>query len=199
MEQILEAVTNNPALGLAIVLLAFALILSVVKKLVKLAALVLLVLGGLGYILQTQQTTLPEAIERANDELRDAADNLGAVSDGMKERLKATQEAVDSLRENMPDAAEASEMVEALEAPAKVVGEALQNTANGVAETTKKLPTTLKDIMPGLNSSERSDKEKSPEQLKKDKVKNQMIDMVKKRSSMIKERIKNATESTKTE
>ena len=91
MEQMIDAIQTNPALGLALVLLAFALILSIVKKLVKLAALVLLVLGGLGYFLQSQETTLPEALERANDELRDAADNIGDVSDGMKERLKATQ------------------------------------------------------------------------------------------------------------
>ena len=89
MEQMIDAIQTNPALGLALVLLAFALILSIVKKLVKLAALVLLVLGGLGYFLQSQETTLPEALERANDELRDAADNIGDVSDGMKERLKS--------------------------------------------------------------------------------------------------------------
>ena len=80
MEQMIDAIQTNPALGLALVLLAFALILSIVKKLVKLAALVLLVLGGLGYFLQSQETTLPEALERANDELRDAADNIGDVS-----------------------------------------------------------------------------------------------------------------------
>ena len=50
----------------------------------------------------------------------------------MKERLKATQKAVDTLRENLPDVDEAAEIVEALEEPAKVVGEALQNTASGV-------------------------------------------------------------------
>ncbi|MEC8052182.1 MAG: hypothetical protein VX210_15420 [Myxococcota bacterium] len=199
MEQMIDAIQTNPALGLALVLLAFALILSIVKKLVKLAALVLLVLGGLGYFLQSQETTLPEALERANDELRDAADDIGDVTDGMKERLKATQKAVETIRENLPDADQAAEMVEALEEPAKVVGEALQNTASGVAETTKKLPTTLKDIMPGLKSTKKSDEEKSPEELKKEKVKNQMLDMVKKRSSLIKERIKNAAESTKTE
>ena len=199
MEQMIDAIQTNPALGLALVLLAFALILSIVKKLVKLAALVLLVLGGLGYFLQSQETTLPEALERANDELRDAADDIGDVTDGMKERLKATQKAVETIRENLPDADQAAEMVEALEEPAKVVGEALQNTASGVAETTKKLPTTLKDIMPGLKSTKKSDEEKSPEELKKEKVKNQMLDMVKKRTSLIKERIKNAAESTKTE
>ena len=199
MEQMIDAIQTNPALGLALVLLAFALILSIVKKLVKLAALVLLVLGGLGYFLQSQETTLPEALERANDELRDAADNIGDVSDDMKERLKATQKAVDTIRENLPDVDEAAEIVEALEEPAKVVGEALQNTASGVAETTKKLPTTLKDIMPGLKSAKQSDEEKSPEELKKEKVKNQMLDMVKKRTSLIKERIKNAAESTKSE
>lgn len=199
MEQMIDAIQTNPALGLALVLLAFALILSIMKKLVKLAALVLLVLGGLGYFLQSQETTLPEALERANDELRDAADDIGDVTDGMKERLKATQKAVETIRENLPDADQAAEMVEALEEPAKVVGEALQNTASGVAETTKKLPTTLKDIMPGLKSTKKSDEEKSPEELKKEKVKNQMLDMVKKRSSLIKERIKNAAESTKTE
>ena len=199
MEQMIDAIQTNPALGLALVLLAFALILSIVKKLVKLAALVLLVLGGLGYFLQSQETTLPEALERANDELRDAADDIGDVTDGMKERLKATQKAVETIRENLPDADQAAEMVEALEEPAKVVGEALQNTASGVAETTQKLPTTLKDIMPGLKSTKKSDEEKSPEELKKEKVKNQMLDMVKKRSSLIKERIKNAAESTKTE
>lgn len=199
MEEMINAIQTNPALGLALVLLAFALILSIVKKLVKLAALVLLVLGGLGYFLQSQETTLPEALERANDELRDAADDIGDVTDGMKERLKATQKAVETIRENLPDADQAAEMVEALEEPAKVVGEALQNTASGVAETTKKLPTTLKDIMPGLKSTKKSDEEKSPEELKKEKVKNQMLDMVKKRTSLIKERIKNAAESTKTE
>ena len=199
MEQMIDAIQTNPALGLALVLLAFALILSIVKKLVKLAALVLLVLGGLGYFLQSQETTLPEALERANDELRDAADDIGDVTDGMKERLKATQKAVETIRENLPDADQAAEMVEALEEPAKVVGEALQNTASGVAETTKKLPTTLKDIMPGLKSTKKSDEEKSPEELKKEKVKNQMLDMVKERTSLIKERIKNAAESTKSE
>ena len=199
MEQMIDAIQTNPALGLALVLLAFALILSIVKKLVKLAALVLLVLGGLGYFLQSQETTLPEALERANDELRDAADDIGDVTDGMKERLKATQKAVETIRENLPDADQAAEMVEALEEPAKVVGEALQNTASGVADTTKTLPATLKDIMPGLKSTKQSDEDKSPEELKKEKVKNQMLDMVKKRTSLIKERIKNAAESTKTE
>ena len=53
--------------------------------------------------------------------------------------------------------------------------------------------------MPGLKSTKQSDEEKSPEELKKEKVKNQMLDMVKERTSLIKERIKNAAESTKSE
>ena len=86
MEQMIDAIQTNPALGLALVLLAFALILSIVK-LVKLAALA----AGPRWtrlLSQSQETTLPEALERANDELRDAADNIGDVSDDMKERSR---------------------------------------------------------------------------------------------------------------
>ena len=60
MEQMIDAIQTNPALGLALVLLAFALILSIVKKLVKLAALVLLVLGGLGYFLNPKRPPFPK-------------------------------------------------------------------------------------------------------------------------------------------
>ena len=60
MEQMIDAIQTNPALGLALVLLAFALILSIVKKLVKLAALVLLVLGGLGYFLNHKRPPFPK-------------------------------------------------------------------------------------------------------------------------------------------
>ena len=198
MDQILESISSNPAIGLAIVLLGIALVLSFVKKLVKLAALVLIVFGALGYFLQSGGE-LPETLgDPPTVDLDNAADKVRDVAGTMKERFEDTKEAVETIKDKLPDIEKAAEMVESLEEPAKVVGEALQNTASDVAETTKKLPSTLKDILPNRKTASDEPATEVSETNER-KVRNEMLDMVKKRSSMLKARIKEAAESTKSE
>ena len=198
MDQILDSIGSNPAIGIAIVLLGLALVLSVIKKLVKLAALVLLIFGALGYFLQNGGA-LPDTLsDPPTVDLEDAADKMRDVAGTMKDRFEDTKEAVETIKEKLPDIDKAAEMVESLEEPAKVVGEALQNTASDVAETTKKLPTTLQDILPSRKSTNDEVTTEGSE-TKERKVRNEMLDMVKKRSSMLKARIKEAAESTKGE
>jgi len=185
MEEMINIVSKNPALGLAAVLLVFALILSILKKLVKVAALTLIVIGGLVYILQNQ------GIENATKSLNNVSSTV-----------KDTQDAVEALSDNLPDA-DSSTIVEVLEEPAKTVEKVLQNTATSAAETGKKLPTSLKDILPkSMQPSANNDStdDASEEQTtaeKKQELKNKMRNMVKKRTNDLKERIKRATESAR--
>lgn len=188
MVEIIDSVSANPAIGLAILLLAIALVLSIVKKLVKLAALVLIIFGALGYFLQSGDGVPSALTESPSLDFEEAGEEL--------------QDVADTIKENLPDLERATEVVESLEEPVKVVGEALQNTASDVADKTKRLPTTLKDIMPGFKSTQPSKSNTADEEsteTKKDRVKNQMLDMVKKRSSMLKARIKEAADSAKGE
>ena len=120
MEEMIDIVSNNPALGLAAVLLVFALILSILKKLVKVAALTLIVIGGLVYILQSQGQPLPEAIESANQGIEKATESLNNVGSKVKDTIQDTQNAVETLRDKLPDA-DPSKIVEALEEPAKTL------------------------------------------------------------------------------
>ena len=202
MSEMIDIVSNNPALGLATVLLFLALILSILKKLVKVAALTLIVIGGLVYILQSQGQPLPDAIESANDGIEKAAESLSNVRSRVKTTIEETQDAVETLRDKLPDA-DPSKLVDALEEPAKTVGKALQNTANSAAETGKKLPSTLKDILPKAmqpveaddNAAEEPEEQTVSE--KKQELNQKMKVMIKKRSDVLKERIKNATDSAR--
>jgi len=202
MEEMIDIVSNNPALGLAAVLLVFALILSILKKLVKVAALTLIVIGGLVYILQSQGQPLPDAIESANQGIEKATESLNSVGSKVKDTIQDTQNAVETLRDKLPDA-DPSKIVEALEEPAKTVGKALQNTASGAAETGKKLPTSLKDILPKAmqpaseeNATDEASEESTTSEKKQD-LNKKMRNMVKKRTDVLKERIKRATDSAR--
>ena len=202
MEEMIDIVSNNPALGLAAVLLVFALILSILKKLVKVAALTLIVIGGLIYILQSQGQPLPDAIESANQGIEKATESLNSVGSKVKDTIQDTQNAVETLRDKLPDA-DPSKIVEALEEPAKTVGKALQNTASSAAETGKKLPTSLKDILPKAmqpaseeNATDEASEESTTSEKKQD-LNKKMRNMVKKRTDVLKERIKRATDSAR--